>query len=748
MPPNRVKGDFTVTSFGYPTPKERTMSNEPPDNKIEEWNLKKSQGILEDAHGHLPVGCRRSPAQDTHHDLPHRDASPTEAREVDGHPGGLHLVGKDVKTALDAIDKIRGLVGGIVTEIPQVVLTIREESELEDVLKWAQIALLNPSISPQEFVPDSNLENVAFLQHKQLRENNAVKEQAVYSPNVIAISISAPGLPALSFFDLPGLIVSAASDQYLPEAFRTMTREYVRHEKSLIIYPQNSTARLLIRQERAEHRCVGVLTNSDRVTDTTDGMFSIPEIHSTVLEELEKVEHELSSLPKVNDKAQVTVRTRLNSLENGLRGLLDNSSNVFHSQWKELCNQFSKALDAMRPMCDCAHPSDKQVKPTIYELDSDSCGEGASPVKTSPVKLVKRSGEDLGNIISPKKTKLAPKEETSPTLSLPIYRRPGVDVDEWRKANTRSKGDLGPFWEPYTDWGKGMMTLSTLKTEISKQIPAGVPDGSLDKIKREYALQSVARWDAPLQTFLAATFDILSATFQQQLDTDIKREYNETEFYKRSQAIIASFLKRSKETLHDQTMRLFKVEKSALFTMNNASFENHKKRALEWFKGRRRMARIEAYCQVYPTPAYTKALTFSQGDPRREEFMAEVYSKFKMDKLGEDKFQSEIALASYIRAYYMTARQRFCDSVCAAVNAHLIDDMFKALEYYVQAELKIDEGGEVRCQELLAGNAKVVKRRMELEDNRKRLQESLDWIRKLRQDSSADVLDTTMKDGE
>jgi hypothetical protein len=126
--------------------------------------------------------------------------------------------------------------------------------------------------------------------------------------------------------------------------------------------------------------------------------------------------------------------------------------------------------------------------------------------------------------------------------------------------------------------------------------------------------------------------------------------------------------------------------------MNNASFENHKKRALEWFKGRRRMARIEAYCQVYPTPAYTKALTFSQGDPRREELMSEVYSKFKMDKLGEDKFQTEIALASYIRAYYMTARQRFCDSVCAAVNAHLIDDMFKGLEYYVQTELNIDEG--------------------------------------------------------
>jgi hypothetical protein len=219
---------------------------------------------------------------------------------------------------------------------------------------------------------------------------------------------------------------------------------------------------------------------------------------------------------------------------------------MFHSQWKELCNQFSKALEAMRPMCDCTHPSDKHVKPSeIYELDSDSCGEGASAVKISPVKLVKRPAEELDNIMSPKKMKpdgvsMAPKEETPRTsrLALPTHPRPGIDDEEWRKANARSKNDLGPFWEPYTDWGKGMMTISTLKTEISKQIPAGVPDGSLDKIKREYALQSVARWDAPLQTFLAATFDILSTTFQQQLDMNIKREYDETEFYKRSQVII------------------------------------------------------------------------------------------------------------------------------------------------------------------------------------------------------------------
>jgi GTP-binding protein EngB required for normal cell division len=321
MPPKHVKGDLTVTNFGYPTPKERTMSNELPDRKIEEWNPIETQGVPED----------------------------------NGQAGGLQLVGKDVKTALDAIDKIRGLVGGIVTEIPQVVLVgdqssgkssllsaiaginlprggstctrcptniktsegpawecevslhisfrhdqskkatgrsyhfwaentttnvvpfkiIRHESELEEVLRWAQIALLNPDTHPREFVPD--LENPFFIQHKQLRENKAVKEQAVYSPNVIAISISAPGLPALSFFDLPGLIVSAASDQYLPDAFRTMTRQYVRHEKSLIICamamhidPQSSTARLLIRQEKAEHRCIGVLTNTDRVTDVSE----------------------------------------------------------------------------------------------------------------------------------------------------------------------------------------------------------------------------------------------------------------------------------------------------------------------------------------------------------------------------------------------------------------------------------------------------------------------------------------------
>jgi GTPase SAR1 family protein len=156
--------------------------------------------------------------------------------------------------------------------------TIENETELENVLKWAQIALLNPSLPYNTFEPGSS----SCAREAEKRKQYPVhKEEALYSPNVISISITAPGLPSLSFYDLPGLIQHTDEGIYLPKAFNEMTRQYVRHKKSLIICamalhtdPQNSSTRGLIHQEGAEDRTIGVLTMPDRVINTTDSCYT------------------------------------------------------------------------------------------------------------------------------------------------------------------------------------------------------------------------------------------------------------------------------------------------------------------------------------------------------------------------------------------------------------------------------------------------------------------------------------------
>jgi GTPase SAR1 family protein len=156
--------------------------------------------------------------------------------------------------------------------------TIDKQGDLEDVLKWAQIALLNPSLPPSTFEPGSPSCAQEAYKRSQYR---SYKEEAIYSPNVIGISMTAPDLHSLSFYDLPGLIQHADEGVYLPKAFMQMTRKYIQHKKSLIICaialqtdPENSTTRGLIWQAKAEDRTIGVLTMPDRVINTDDSCYT------------------------------------------------------------------------------------------------------------------------------------------------------------------------------------------------------------------------------------------------------------------------------------------------------------------------------------------------------------------------------------------------------------------------------------------------------------------------------------------
>jgi hypothetical protein len=102
------------------------------------------------------------------------------------------------------------------------------------------------------------------------------KHEADFSPNLVAIEISGPRLPALLFYDLPGIFVSAASteEKYLIKVFENLAEKYIKHENALVICamtmqndPGLSKTSAIIKEVKAEKRCVGVLTMPDRLQE-------------------------------------------------------------------------------------------------------------------------------------------------------------------------------------------------------------------------------------------------------------------------------------------------------------------------------------------------------------------------------------------------------------------------------------------------------------------------------------------------
>jgi hypothetical protein len=143
-------------------------------------------------------------------------------------------------------------------------MTIRKKKQLEEVLKWAQIATLNHNRHHAQYIPGTD----AFC--------NDERTEAKFSPNVVSVEISGPGLVPLSFYDLPGIFQNAGQkeDQYLVKVIENLAAKYIRHPQALIICalpmsadPATSRTAKVISDLNAESRCIGVLTKADQLQD-------------------------------------------------------------------------------------------------------------------------------------------------------------------------------------------------------------------------------------------------------------------------------------------------------------------------------------------------------------------------------------------------------------------------------------------------------------------------------------------------
>jgi GTPase SAR1 family protein len=145
-------------------------------------------------------------------------------------------------------------------------MTINEKDDLESAIRWAQIAILNHNKNCELFIPGS-----AYTREVGL-EKALQAVEADFSPNTVALEIRGPGLPDLSFYDMPGIfrLHNQESKSYLVEVVKNLAREYISHPRAILICavpmtvdPELSETFKMIRELDATHRTIGVLTKAD-----------------------------------------------------------------------------------------------------------------------------------------------------------------------------------------------------------------------------------------------------------------------------------------------------------------------------------------------------------------------------------------------------------------------------------------------------------------------------------------------------
>ncbi|KAH9474809.1 Interferon-induced GTP-binding protein Mx [Psilocybe cubensis] len=141
---------------------------------------------------------------------------------------------------------------------------IYDKSEVEDRIRRAQRAILNPNINSEKFLLDDD-PTVKGLLHNQLS----------FSLNCITLSISGPDVADLSFCDLPGLIASVGNGGNVASIalVNKMVETYIEKPSCIILLTvacetdfENQGAHSLAKKHDPEgKRTIGVLTKPDRI---------------------------------------------------------------------------------------------------------------------------------------------------------------------------------------------------------------------------------------------------------------------------------------------------------------------------------------------------------------------------------------------------------------------------------------------------------------------------------------------------
>jgi GTPase SAR1 family protein len=162
--------------------------------------------------------------------------------------------------------------------------TIRDQfdsEEIETVLRCAQVAILNPSTPYQVFIPKlkRDVSDNTREQHLEQVKRKEERAEAQFSPNTVALEVKGPDLADLNFYDLPGVFMTArdARHSFLEHVVQNLTREYISRPSAIILCAlpmngdsENSFALNIIRRQRAENRCIGVMTKADLLPKEDD----------------------------------------------------------------------------------------------------------------------------------------------------------------------------------------------------------------------------------------------------------------------------------------------------------------------------------------------------------------------------------------------------------------------------------------------------------------------------------------------
>ncbi|KOS22192.1 Interferon-induced GTP-binding protein Mx2 [Escovopsis weberi] len=556
--------------------------------------------------------------------------------------------------------------------------TMQEKSEIEEVLRWAQIAILNDDKPHSLFVPGSG----AIAMNKDI-DKAAEETFAKFSPNVVALEIKGPALPDLSFYDMPGVFTNPADakDQYLVNVVQNLSRTYIKHP--------------------------------------------LPNIKLNVKSHLDRIVRSLAALPELPHNVELEIQTCLNHFADSSRTRIDE----FAARINDVPANFRDCLLEIKPKFVLRDKSDIEVlEVSDDESDVGSMANFGQATPTSKRRSMMMHGTPSKRMRSDLTSHhVAP----SPNTIKPEDTGGGSDVASQPLASQPHQTLLAEPFSEFSKIGRGFRTLRQVQDEIQAKMKAGMPNIIPPEVYNDLAMESIRPWNGPTDAFLAHIVERLQGELESALDNSLqslKKRFIYTEAKRHLKACLKEHHAVTRKALEE----LYGDETERLMTFNEGALKQCIREEEDvLFRFRHQMRMQGAGFAVKPLPPWESLTEEKQAQDVKRRQVEEA-------RLKPDQFIREVKVVAYVRGYYRLAALRYADAASQRIICRMIPAIRRQLRNYLDTKLGVQGPDAMSVYErLMAEDAATAQRRDTLKSEKQKFELALASIETLEQGASA-----------
>ncbi|KAJ0165174.1 Interferon-induced GTP-binding protein Mx3 [Colletotrichum tanaceti] len=629
-------------------------------------------------------------------------------------------------------------------------MTIYDQSDIDTVLKWAQIAILNHDQNHQLYIPGTGA-----ITKQSLLDDEAERTLAKFSPNTVALEIKGPDLPDLSFYDMPGIFRNSAreEDEYLVSVVENLARQYISHAGALIIWavpmnvdPETSSTLSIIRDLRAQDRTIGVMTKADLLPEGNYNQWI-----SMLLGERHKIGHEFFITSRPSDKnldeqqrwedalfhqngserwpeefhvfrprsgveklktalseklgkefaknlpfIKQKVQARLGEIEGQLSTLPELPNNVELEVRKSLMVFSATVKDTLRArhfssnygsLSDCFRDCILQMKPKFVLKDKSDI----------PVLEISDDDEDAANVTPGNRKRSA----NSQGQTSAKRQRPAVNGGSFSAAIKTEDGGSTPT----TPSRRRPPPPAPLVGSFQQYFNYGAGFRTLAQIRDDIRAKTKAGMPSivPDEVYedlckkAVRDWDKPMATFLHETMSRLQKIVNyaldqafgslkKRLIFKESKALMNEFLNVRRAEAMAFLKEIFDMETHQLFTVNRKAFEDYERSESLVLKRYRHVMRWQAFSGEQSDFHDWDKMTPDQRHSEEKKHINEL------TKMGTDPFDKELRVAAYVRGYYMLSALRFADTVCLSITSRMMPKIVQDLDFFLEKKLGLAGG--------------------------------------------------------